>query len=198
MTSCHALVQLGDKIVDARILATHFACDLAACHGICCFEGESGAPLVPREVEQLEAHCHAIAPHLPPDAQQALAQGVSYRDASGEWVTQLVRGGRCAFAGQQAGCFYCTLTRLREQGKVPVDKPISCALYPIRVEHRGMMTMLRYDQWHICRAALDKGAREGLLLHEFLKEPLLRAFGAAFYAQLCTAARLYQAKGHGC
>ncbi len=198
MTSCHTLLQIDDKIVDARILTTRFACDLPVCHGQCCLEGESGAPLESQEIEQLDALQEAIAPHLLPDAQRALENGVSYRDDSGEWVSQLVEGGRCVFAGQEHGCCYCTLVRLREQGTLQVEKPISCALYPIRLERRGMMTMLRYDRWDICHAALEKGMRESIYLYEFLKASLQRAFGAEFYAQLCQAAKLYHEKGYRC
>ena len=39
------MIEIDDKIVSADLLREYFACDLAACKGICCVEGNAGAPL---------------------------------------------------------------------------------------------------------------------------------------------------------
>ena len=39
------MIQVEDKIISMRIFEKHFVCDLNACKGACCVEGDLGAPL---------------------------------------------------------------------------------------------------------------------------------------------------------
>ena len=39
------MIQIEDTIVSFDIFVKKFCCDLAQCRGICCVEGDSGAPL---------------------------------------------------------------------------------------------------------------------------------------------------------
>ena len=48
------MIEIDDKIVSADLLRECFACDIAQCKGICCVEGNAGAPLEEDEVEILE------------------------------------------------------------------------------------------------------------------------------------------------
>ena len=48
------ILQVGSVLLSSDILTCCFCCDLEACRGACCIEGESGAPLLPDEVEKLE------------------------------------------------------------------------------------------------------------------------------------------------
>ena len=70
------------------------------------------------------------------------------------------------------GCSFCAL-----QGYY---KPVSCHLYPIRVEDYGEFQAVNYHQWDICRCAKDKGEP----LYVYLKEPLIRRFGQEWYDEL--------------
>ena len=36
------MIEIDDKIVSADLLREYFACDLGACKGICCVEGNAG------------------------------------------------------------------------------------------------------------------------------------------------------------
>ena len=68
-------------------------------------------------------------------------------------------------------------------------KPVSCALYPIREKRfTADLTGINYNRWDICRPAVDKGRELGLRVYQFLKEPLIRRFGAPWYEELCEVA----------
>ena len=86
-------------------------------------------------------------------------------------------------------CCLCAYEKLYRQNKIQWCKPISCALYPIRVKTlRGGITALNYHRWDVCRDAVERGKREGIKVYQFLREPLIRRFGAEWYEQLCVAA----------
>lgn len=189
MSRCSALVQIEDKIVDARVLTEFFSCDLSQCKGACCVEGSSGAPLEMEEIASLDAELNALLRELPARNQEALARGVAYRDADREWVTRLVDGGECAFSCSEGGITLCAIERAKRAGRVGQDKPISCALYPIRVERAGALLRLNYHVWEICAPARRKGKADGVRVYEFLRGPIERRFGKGFYEQLDTAAR---------
>lgn len=193
MSSCKRLIQIGDKIVDSRILRSYFACDIAACGGACCREGSSGAPLEVSEIEALEAELPQISAMLPAEAQQALQGGAAYRDGDGDWVTQLVDGAQCAFAVHDDTGYRCAIELQQRQGLCRVRKPISCHLYPIRVGRSGAFTLLRYDVWDICAPARALGERLGMKVYQFLREPLVLAFGEAFYHDLGRADEMLDA-----
>lgn len=192
MGRCTKVVQLGDYLVDTSLVREYFSCDLSLCGGACCVEGSDGAPLTHKEVEALEEHREALAPHLSEGGRQVLMrEGVCYRDGEGEWVTTLQEGGTCAFAvstkleGGGRGVL-CAIEKVRlsvGQGGV-LEKPISCALYPIRVWRQGVLTALRYDRWSICDGARIRGEALGVKVYEFVRAPLIRAFGESFYQEL--------------
>ena len=48
------MVQIQNTLVSLNIFQVHFCCDLSRCHGICCVEGDAGAPVALEEVEELE------------------------------------------------------------------------------------------------------------------------------------------------
>lgn len=192
MSKCCSLVQLGDKIIDRRIFTEYFACDLTACRGACCYEGASGAPVAADEIEALDAALPTLQTTLTPEHYALLQrEGVCYRDNEGDWVTTLVEGKACAFAVEREGCYWCGIELAQREGKLSSClKPISCSLYPIRAKQTGTFTLLRYDVWEICLPACRKGRREGIRVYEFLRAPLIRAFGEDFYVELAEVGKL--------
>lgn len=197
MSNCCSLIQIEDKIIDRRILTDCFACDLAICKGACCKAGESGAPLTAQEIETLAEILPALNELLPPAQIRLLEEkDVAYRDIDGDWVTTLINGQECAFSVRNNDCCYtCAIETAYLQKRIAHNcKPISCSLYPIRVKQSGAFTLLRYDIWDICTPAQQRGKREGILIYEFLRAPLTRAFGEDFYTMLCDAAIQLQTK----
>lgn len=191
------MIEIGDKIVSRDIFEVMFACDYAACRGICCVEGDSGAPVTPQEVELLERYLPQVKHLLSPMALKVIEeQGVSYIDEEGDLVTSIVNGKDCAFTTyDDAGNCLCAYEKMYYAGQIDWIKPMSCQLYPIRLTHYPSFTAVNYHKWNVCRAALKKGRRAGLPVYKFLAEPLRRAFGDEWYAELEEAARLLQEEG---
>lgn len=168
------MIVVGNSIVSDDVADCRFGCDLSCCKGACCVDGDSGAPLLEEEVARLEAVLPDVLPLLTPEGREAVeAQGVAVRDKDGDLGTPLIDGGACAYITySDDGCALCAL-----QGHY---KPVSCHLYPIRVEDYGEFQAVNYHQWDICRCAKGKGEP----LYVCLKEPLIRRFGEAWYEEL--------------
>lgn len=186
------IIQVGEVILTSEILTEYFCCDLEACKGICCVEGDSGAPLTLDEVGEMENVLDEVWPDLSAQAQSLIdRQGVAYTDAEGDLVTSIVQGRDCVFTCYGTdGCCYCASDKAFREGRTAWDKPLSCALYPIREKHFCDGSVgLQYHRWNICRPAVEKGRRLNLKLYQFLKAPLVRRFGQAWYDELCEVAR---------
>mgnify|MGYP003370486114 FL=1 len=185
------ILQVGDVILTSEILTECFCCDLDACKGACCVEGDSGAPLLLDEVAPLEEVLDEVWPQLSAKAQSTIdKQGVAYTDAEGDLVTSIVDGKDCVFTCYGAdGCCYCATDKAFREGRTAWCKPISCALYPIREKRfANGLVGLQYHHWDICKPAVAKGNELNLKIYQFLKEPLVRRFGAAWYDELCQVA----------
>ncbi|MCF0236498.1 MAG: DUF3109 family protein, partial [Bacteroidaceae bacterium] len=181
------ILQVGDVLLSPDILTEHFCCDLDACGGACCIEGDAGAPLKDDEVAELERVLPAVWNDLDPRAQKVLRkQGVAYRDRDGDLVTSIVGEKDCCFTCyDEAGTCLCATDRAHREGRTDWAKPISCYLYPIREKQMPNGTVaLNYDRWELCRPAVRKGRELQLPLYVFLRDPLIRRFGQEWYDQL--------------
>ncbi len=186
------MVEIQNTLVSLDIFQVRFCCDLEACKGACCIEGDAGAPVNIEEVAGLEDAASIVWDELSRKAQRVIKQdGVVYPDAWGELVTSIVDGKDCVFTCYHNGCCFCAIDKAYREGRCAHNKPISCHLYPIRLKKMGDYTALNYHQWSICRPALALGKKLNLPLYKFLKEPLIRAFGQSWYEELeLTAAEL--------
>lgn len=193
-TDIQQVLQVGDKLLTFDLFEECFLCDYDRCRGVCCVDGDNGAPLMEGEAEIIRSLLPKLEPLLSPAAHAILLeQGVSYRDESGEEVTSLVEGRDCVFTTYDGhGRCQCAIERLYHQGESDFIKPLSCHLYPIRVKKYAEFIALNYDRWDICHAAVKLGRKRRLPLYISLREPLVRAFGAAWYDELCQAATLYE------
>lgn len=185
------MLQIGNTLVSFDIIEKFFCCDLDACLGACCIEGDAGAPLTADEDERLKELLPEIKPLLTPKAVKAIEEdGASYRDPEGETVTQLVEGASCVYTCmEKGGMCLCALEKARRAGNEKMFKPISCSLYPARIKEYDSFTAVNYDRWKICRPAEAFGRKKGIRVYEFLREPLIRRFGEEWYAELALAAR---------
>ena len=190
MNELHIL-QIGNVLVSPDVFTVRFCCDLAACHGACCIEGDAGAPVTLDEIGHLEESLDEVWGDLSASAQAVIdRQGVAYADRDGDLVTSIVGGKDCVFTCYEGDCCLCALERAYRSGKTGFCKPISCALYPIREKRLGNgMIALNYNRWDVCRDAVKKGRELHLPVYKFLKEPLIRRFGAEFYEKLCEAGK---------
>lgn len=187
------MFQIKDTIVSFDVVEEEFICDLAACKGSCCVEGESGAPLELDEVKRLEEILPIVWDDLSPRAQEEIKQrGVAYKDLDGDMVTSIINGEDCVFTyyDENDTC-KCVIEKAYREGKTNFYKPISCHLYPIRLQEFKSFTALNYHRWPICCEAVKLGKKEGVKIYQFLKEPLIRKFGQEWYDELCAVVDEY-------
>lgn len=180
------MIQIDDVIVSLDVLEERFCCNLEACKGECCIEGDAGAPVELDEVAELEEVLDVIWDDLSPEAQAVInKQGVVYTDCDGDLVTSIVNNEDCVFTcyDEKGGC-YCAIEKAYREGKTKFYKPVSCHLYPIRVKDFGQFKGVNYHRWDVCKAAVLLGKKLDLRVYEFLKEPLIRKFGQAWYDEL--------------
>ena len=191
------MVQIGDTIVSFDLFQEYFCCNFSHCKGICCVEGDAGAPVMIDEVEKLEEAYDVVHSEMTPQARAVVEeQGVVYNDRDGDLVTSIVNGKDCVFTcyDEKGSCF-CAIEKAYRAGKVDFCKPVSCALYPIRVGDYGPYKAVNYHRWDVCKAAVLLGKKENLPVYKFLKEPLIRKFGEAWYAELEIAAEELKNRG---
>ena len=185
------IIEIDDILVSSDIFTEEFCCDLDACKGICCVEGDAGAPVTLDEIGGIEDALDTVWDDMSASAQAVVdKQGVAYTDRDGDLVTSIVGGKYCVFTCYEGDCCLCALERAYRSVKTGFCKPISCALYPIREKRLGNgMIALNYNRWDVCRDAVKKGRELHLPVYKFLKEPLIRRFGAEFYEKLCEAGK---------
>ena len=199
------ILEVSGVLISSEIITECFCCDYEKCKGICCVEGDAGAPVTLDEIAAIEDTLDTVWPDLSASAQSVIdKQGVAYADRDGDMVTSIVRGRECVFARSltpdpspkgeesQEPCWLCMLERAYRNGKTRFCKPISCSLYPIREKNFGNgLIGLNYHRWEVCKDAIEKGKALGLPVYKFLKEPLIRRFGEAWYEELCEVANLF-------
>lgn len=180
-------------MISSEIITECFCCDYEKCKGICCVEGDAGAPVTLDEIADIEDCLDTVWSDLSASAQSVIdKQGVAYADRDGDMVTSIVRGRDCVFTCYDGDNCLCALEKAYRNGKTHFCKPISCSLYPIREKNFGNgLIGLNYHRWEVCRDAIEKGKALGLSVYQFLKEPLIRRFGEAWYEELCEVANLF-------
>ncbi|MCB0762174.1 MAG: DUF3109 family protein [Flavobacteriales bacterium] len=188
------MISIGDTLISTELFEKRFVCDLKACKGQCCIDGESGAPLDQDELEKLDEVYDEVKPFMRPEGIAAIEESGLYEiDADGDFVTPLVNGGECAYVVFDAdGTAKCAIERAWLEGKTQWQKPISCHLYPIRINKLTEFEALNYHRWPICDPACKLGASLDVEVFRFLKQPLIRKYGSDWYAELEQAYILYQ------
>lgn len=182
------MIQIEDTIISTDVFEKEFVCNYEKCKGICCVEGDSGAPLDEEELAILDEIYEKVKPFLREEGIKAIEkQGRYVKDFDGDWTTPLVEGAECAYVIFNEKGTQCGIEKAYEEGKVEYRKPISCHLYPIRLQHYKAFTAVNYDRWPICSDACVLGKRLGVTVAEFTKDALIRKFGIEWYEQLMVA-----------
>jgi hypothetical protein len=188
------MLVIRDVLVSDEIVEEYFHCNLEACKGACCWEGDFGAPLEEEEIMILNDLLDNIKPFLPERSISLLEKKdfhQSYPEME-EQGTTLHFDGACVFLAQSAdGGYRCGIELAYESGKIPFQKPISCHLYPIRRkknEEVGFEAM-NYDRWEICNPACALGKKLSLPLYQFAEKAIKRFYGEDFYNELHAAAQ---------
>jgi hypothetical protein len=185
------MFQLGKAIVSDDIIEQDFVCNLNACKGACCVDGEAGAPLEERETGVLIEIYRKVKPFLRKEGIEAIEeQGAFVKGEDGEWETPLVSGKECAYVTfSEAGIAQCGIEKAYNAGATKWKKPVSCHLYPVRVREYTNLVAVNYHKWEICDPACSLGKELRVPVYAFVKDALIRKFGSAWYAELEQVAR---------
>jgi hypothetical protein len=185
----------NNKLVSLSVVEEHFVCQLDACKGACCWEGDSGAPVAADELYILDELADKIRPFLTTEGALSLAmQGnYVYNEETEEYATPLINDRDCAYLTYESnGIAKCGIERAYEAGVIDFKKPISCHLYPIRVQEMSNgYEALNYDVWNICASACTAGKSLQVPVYKFLESALVRKYGQDFYDELDAAAQHY-------
>lgn len=188
---------INDVLVSDELLEKKFCCNLTACQGACCVEGEFGAPLEPDEREILQEIKADVLPILDSQSQKAIRQQdvETYYPGMNDHGTTLRPDGACVFTVfDDQGMALCGIEQQYHAGRIDFKKPLSCELYPIRVSRNreSGFTALNFDEWSICQPAVEQGHQLGLPVIHFLKDALIRGFGEEFYEAIEAARKHHE------
>lgn len=188
------IFEIGEFLVSSEIITEYFCCDYESCGGCCCIIGDSGAPVEEDEIAQLRENFDRYAPFMTAKGiAEVKREGFAIRDYDNDLVTPLVENRECAYCcfDKDNNC-YCAIEKGYLQNGSLFKKPISCNLYPIRVSKLSNgKTALNLHRWSICSDAYEKGKKEKIRVYQFLKEPLIRAYGREFYSALEAASKSF-------
>ena len=180
---------INDILVTDEVVEEQFMCNLNACKGACCWEGDFGAPLEKAELDILEHIYDQIKSFLTAKGRAVIEEegAYVYYTEPKEYGTPLVENAACAYMTySELGIAQCGIENAFRAGLTDFRKPVSCQLYPIRVKenpHSGLK-VLEYDRWDICSAACTRGEQEKMPVYLFVKEALIRKYGEEFFSAL--------------
>ncbi|NOT37481.1 MAG: DUF3109 family protein [Saprospiraceae bacterium] len=180
---------IQDKLVSEDIFTHEFVCNLDACKGACCWEGDIGAPVLDSELKELDKVNKIISTYLPLESVKIIEKNGGYEKnkVTESYVTSLRKDGACVYMNQdEKGIAYCGIEKAYNEGKTKFKKPVSCHLYPIRIlENKTQgFTAVNYDRWKICNPACKNGKKLGVPVFQFVKDGLIRRFGREFFREL--------------
>jgi hypothetical protein len=180
------MIQIGKTLVSEEIIDTDFVCNINACKGQCCIDGDAGAPLEEDELIILKEIYPKIKPYLRLEGVKAIeSQGVYIKTDDGELETPLINNAECAYViYDDKNVALCAIEEAYNQGKISWKKPISCHLYPVRVKKYTEFYGVNYDKWSICDDACDLGKELQIPIYKFVKQALIRKFGNDWYDEL--------------
>lgn len=180
------MFQLGKTIVSEDIIDKDFVCNLSACKGACCVEGDAGAPLTEEETKILEDIYPKVKPFLREEGIKSIEkQGVYITSEDGELETPLVNNAECAYVTfNDSGTALCGIEEAYNKGVIDWKKPVSCHLYPIRVKDYSEFSAVNYHKWQLCDPACSLGEELKVPVYKFVKEALIIKFGEDWYSEL--------------
>lgn len=180
------MIKVGEVLVSDDIKEKEFVCNLEKCKGACCVEGDYGAPLEDDELEILKEIYPQVKPYLTQEGIKAIEeQGTHVFDDDGDFSTPTIGGKECAYSlYDEKGILKCGIEQAYYDKKISWKKPISCHLYPIRITKKKNFEAVNYHKWDICSPACTFGKELGVPIYKFLKDPLIRKYGQAWYDEL--------------
>jgi hypothetical protein len=188
------LIAIDNVLVSDLVIEEQFVCDLLKCKGGCCEDGDAGAPLEREEMDHLNAIYEIVKPYLTAEGVREIEGRGRYNyDQEFGWVTPTIGGKMCAYGFRdEKGIIKCGIEQAYYDGKTTWKKPISCHLYPIKINKTRTSEVVNYEPRDtLCRPACIQGKKLKVPAYVFLKEALIRKYGEDFYGVLEQVAEKY-------
>lgn len=187
------MIKVDDCLVSEDVIEKSFACNVEACKGVCCIEGDAGAPIEPSEIDAIQKNIEAIKDEMDDVGIETLnSRGFSEKDPFDQMlVTTCKPNKECVFVVRKNGILNCAIELANQKKSFNFQKPISCHLYPIRVDKYNEFYALNYHRWSICADACTKGAKEDIKVYQFAQNALERKFGKEWYENLKNSIQEY-------
>ena len=186
------MFQLGKTLVSEDVIEKEFVCNLSACKGKCCIDGEAGAPLEEDELQILMDVYPHVKPLLRPEGISAIEDQGLFITSDGEYETPLINERDCAYViFDEKDTAKCGIEEAFNQGLIDWKKPISCHLYPVRIMEYSEFSAVNYHKWPICDDACVLGKELQVPVYKFVKEALIRKYGKDWYDELELVAQNY-------
>lgn len=186
------MIAINNVLLSDQVVEEQFVCDLNACKGGCCVDGDCGAPLTEEETKIIAKVYPTVKPYLLPEyVEEVKKQGTHTIDDEYGFVTPTVNGGICVYAyTDEVGIVKCAFEKAYNEGKINFKKPISCHLYPIRIKQMDGYEAVNYEpRKQMCKPACKLGKQLKVPVYKFLKDSITRKYGEEFYDTLDAVAK---------
>jgi hypothetical protein len=181
------MIAIDNVLVSDKVVEEQFVCDLLKCKGGCCEDGDAGAPLEKEELERLNEIYEKVKPYLTAAGIREIESSGRYQyDREFGWVTPTIEGKMCAYGYKDAsGIIKCGIEQAWNDGKISWKKPVSCHLYPIKINRNKVGEVMNYEpRTSLCRPGCALGQKLRVPAYVFLKEAIVRKYGMDFYNAL--------------
>lgn len=176
---------LDDVLIPDNLKNVCFSCNLQKCNGACCVEGDAGAPIEDEEIGLMEDCIDIVSKYIDEESIKIIQQnGIYDYDADGNIVSPLKINDECVFMTWENGHTVCAFEQAWNKKEINFRKPISCHLYPIRLEQEGVFEKWTLHKWDICEQAFAEGEKNKIPLVISLRDALIRRYGISWYNRL--------------
>ena len=180
------LINIDDVLVNKEILETKFTCNLDKCKGSCCtMESDYGAPLLEEEIEEINAVLPEVKKYLSKIQIEEIKKDGFHFEIDGEIMVKAIDNRDCIFVYYDGDIAKCALERVYYDGDSNFIKPLSCHLFPIRINQFGG-DILKFEFYNECSDALALGQITEIPVSEFCEGGLKRKYGKGWYKKLIT------------
>jgi len=171
------LLNIENVLVSKEILQKKFTCNLDKCKGVCCtMESDLGAPLLEEEIEQINEVIPKVKKHLLQEQIDEIEKNGFYFEVEGEFMIKAINSRECIFAYYQGDIAKCAIEKVYYQENTNFIKPLSCHLFPIRINKLGG-DVLKYEVYDECSPAIELGRITEIPIVDFCEGGLKRKYG---------------------
>ncbi|MCF6270409.1 MAG: DUF3109 family protein [Melioribacteraceae bacterium] len=178
------LINIDNVLVNKEILETKFTCNLDRCKGACCtMESDFGAPLLADEIIKINEILPKVKKYLPERQVEEIETNGFYFEIEGDLMISAIDKQDCVFVYYHDDIAKCAIEKVYYEEDTDFIKPISCHLFPIRINQFGG-DILKYEVYNECSSAVALGKITEIPLSEFCEDALKRKYGIDWYEKL--------------